>query len=66
MSGTSSTQQVPDAAVEVGDDAADGGLVLAAGVVDRPVDVLHAGYVGALLAAAERDGHGRWRRWCRG
>ena len=46
----------PDTVVEVGDDGADCGFVLTAGVGDGPVDVLHPGDVGAFLAAAEVDG----------
>lgn len=52
------------AAVDVGDDGADGFLVcppgsasLSAGVGDRPVNAPHAQNVGGLLAAAPRDGH---------
>ena len=49
-------QQGAHARVEVGDDPADGRVVLALRVVDRPVDVPDARDVRALLAAAQGDG----------
>ena len=55
------------ALVEVGDDArARSASSWPPGSSTGQSTYLDAGDVGALLAAAEGDGHGRWRRWCRG
>src|SRR3546814_3617450 len=54
--GNEFVDEVADSGVDVGDDAAHGGVVLAFGVVEGPVAVVGAGDVGAVLAAALGDG----------